>query len=297
MIKCLLSLILGISFCAHASSFKVLSLNVYGVPRPLFKNPKFNQRIDKLCEMLKDDKHEDNAGWDVILLQEVFSRKLRRKLSKCGYPYVVNINKRGRSEGFMQTGLMMLSKHKVLEQISVPYVERGDIDGFESLAERIVHRSLLLAKIQIGEKQVWFGDTHLAPNFEEVGGSSNAKARRAQMIETAQIMRSYAKGLPFVVGGDFNFGPVTPSYEPLWDEIPHFFPEVAQSLDDNTFTTYSSDNLLTTYPSDGKLDHLISSHALKAERGSLALDSKITVDGMLMNYSDHYGWQREFSFE
>jgi endonuclease/exonuclease/phosphatase family metal-dependent hydrolase len=297
MLTFLLGNMTTVSASLQARELKVLSFNIYGLPRPFFSNPKYHQRIKNLCQVLKNTSHPHNQGWDVILMQEVLSRPVRKILSDCGYPHVMDVAASGdRREGFMETGLLILSKHPMTFKKLIPYQERGVLEGFESIAERIVHRSLQLAKIDFYGTEILIANTHLAPNFAPTG-STNAKARIEQMKETIELIRKYSQGQPFVLGGDLNFGPTAPSWEPLWDELPTLFPEISASFNDAIETTFDADNVLTAHPSDGKLDHVFSSQHFEARDGSLALDKLYILSGRFFNYSDHYGWQRTFELK
>jgi endonuclease/exonuclease/phosphatase family metal-dependent hydrolase len=292
----LIGLLLSLASFGDELKLKILSFNIYGLPRPMFKNPHYHQRIDRLCQTLKQTNHPHNENWDVIFFQEVLTKKIRKKLKNCGYPYWVDINWNGkRKEGLMQTGLFILSKYPVKKQELIKYSERGPIEGLESLAERVVHRSLQLAQIETPKGDVWLANTHLAPNFEPKG-SSNQIARQAQFIETAEILRQKTKDQPFILGGDLNFGPIQPSYEPLWDEIPEIFPEIINSFNDAIDITFDSANSFNAKSiSQGKLDHLFASQHFTARDGQLALNQRIWIKKKEFNYSDHYGWSREFT--
>jgi endonuclease/exonuclease/phosphatase family metal-dependent hydrolase len=284
----------GPSF-AQQSELKVLSFNIYGLPRPFFSNPHYHKRVNAICDVLKNANHPHNGQWDVVLLQEALSRSVRKILSNCGYPHVVDISANGaRKEKFMETGLMILSKHPVTFKKLIPYQERGVLEGFESIAERIVHRSLQIAKINFYGQEILIANTHLAPSFAPTG-SSNSKARIAQMKESIVLIRKYAEDLPFVFGGDLNFGPIAPSWEPLWSDLPSIFPEIDQSFNDAVDITFHERNVFNQHASEGKLDHVFSSNHFGASDGSLALDQYFFLAGQLFNYSDHFGWQRTFS--
>jgi endonuclease/exonuclease/phosphatase family metal-dependent hydrolase len=277
-----------------AQELKVLSFNIYGLPRPFFSNPKYHARVKNFCQVLKNRNHPHNEDWDVILMQEVLTRTVRKMLTKCGYPYVVDINAKGkRRERFMDTGLLILSKYPVTFKKLIPYSERGILNGYKSLAEFIVHRSLQIAKIDFNGREVLVANTHLAPNFAP-HGSSNTLARTEQMKETIAIIRNFAKEIPFILGGDLNFGPIAPSWEPLWDELPILFPEISDSFNDHIATTFDASNVLTTMQSDGKLDHVFASNHFFAMDGKLALNQYYFLKGQIFNYSDHFGWQRTF---
>jgi endonuclease/exonuclease/phosphatase family metal-dependent hydrolase len=293
-ISYLLILLLGFIANSQAATIKVLTFNLYGLPRPFFSNPFYHSRVKNLCNVLKNAEHPHNDGWDVILMQEVLTKKVRRILSNCGYPHVVDIDESGmRKERWMETGLLILSKHPILLKKLIPFTERGDIEGFESIAERIVHRSIQIAMIDFNGTNILIANTHLAPNFAPKG-SSNSKARIAQMHESILLIRQFAKDTPFIFGGDLNFGPRAPSWEPLWDKLPNIFPEIANSFNDHFDITFDSLNVLNPDESDGKLDHLFSSQHFVAEDGELALEEFYFLKNRLFNYSDHFGWGRTF---
>jgi exonuclease III len=162
-----------------------------------------NQRIQGICAELKKASQSPN-GWDAVMLQEVWSERDRRKLSRCGYPYKTDLNQ---SKLLVDSGLMLLSKHplKQSKRLTFPVLPVGP-DVLED-GEALAKKSANLVKMvhpQAGE--IWLANTHLVSYYAEGEQDKYKPIRKKQFIQFAKWVSSIVQEMPVIVGGDWNFG-------------------------------------------------------------------------------------------
>lgn len=270
----------------------VLTLNIWGLPGVgSFKlAPLRRERVRGICQELKRAA-EDPYGWDAVMLQEVWLKEDRRKLSRCGYREVMDLND---PILLMDSGLLFLSKHPLRngKRLTYPAIPIGPdvVEDGESLVRKSANAVEMLHP-QAG--RVFLGNTHLVSYYAEGEQDQYQTTRRKQFLSFAKWIKKIAGNNPVVVGGDWNFGPQN---HELWSEKEKNFSDFIVSQESEKETTLSSDNSFQEEDQD-RVDHLFASGQFNSVRGRLEMNQPIKVNGKLVNLSDHYGWSETFSLK
>ncbi len=276
---------------------RVLTLNVFGLSNLFVKNPKRKQRLFKLSQVFKNSKHIHHRKWDIVLLQELWHNKDRNLFKNSLYPYNVDIHfkKPQKKENFFDSGLMILSKFKILEKHRFNLTNKARGKSLFNIGERFVRKAVYLAKIKLpNDKKIWVANTHLASNYHP-HGPKNTKLRRIQLKQMVSWLKNKVKKEPLVIGGDFNFGPTGQGYDGLWDDLPKLLPNLRQQKKSEQISTFSLKNILNNDVEAGKLDHLFNSSHFDIQRSDIALNQPIKLDTLTdTNYSDHFGYEVDY---
>lgn len=294
-------------------NLKVLTFNVGGLsPFGKITSPDDDKRLRSIClELGKQD-------YDVVLLQEVWTKGYRKLFKKCGYPYSLSREmisgleykwKRGlltlgklkliarsyatlfpKNYGF-DTGLMILSKFPLVEAKLHRFLFNGIEDRAFKDGEFPVNKGALGAVVRHPDMgDLFVVNTHLVSNYED---ENYVSQRRQQLTEIVKWIDSHKAGRPVIFGGDFNISPPgakggarTHNTHLLWDELRYgFLKDYRQAQ----FPFPHMSTYIGTEGSDeGVLDHIFS-NGLRAKDGSLAFTSPIPCGKKLCLPSDHYG--------
>ena len=292
-----LFLILTVFFHAQLSwaqsALNVLTFNVYAKPDPI--NSRYtNERMERICETFK------RGNWDVVLLQEVWTKGYRQQFRQCGFPHVMDLNRTGElgAEGHLGSGLMILSKYPLSEQkrliLSKPSFNFTSVSHGESLVDKSVY--LAQTVLPSGEK-IWLANTHLTANYCSDSIFTDCDSydleRYQQASEAARFVKSQVGENAIVFGGDFNSGPHPFRNDSLWKKWGELFPNLVQAqYDTQSICTSCGTNFFKSTES-GKIDHLFASKNLFFESGKVVLGEKFKSprSGLELNLSDHYGWE------
>lgn len=183
---------LCISLSALGSELSVLSWNTFLMPDYLRK-AYHDERLPSLVKAL------EKSDYDIIMLQEVFTRKSYKKLNKSlsergyyttGYPF------RSIYKPF-NSGLVIFSKFPMSDVEIMLFDKLAAADKFSS-------KGVLFAKAHLPDgKVVQLATTH----FQAKKGEKYRKIRKSHI---SQIMKSFKKHIspemPVIFGGDFNIG-------------------------------------------------------------------------------------------
>ena len=137
------------------------------------------------------------SGADVIVLQEVFHRRARKKLLQelddC-YQYHTSL---GPTSFFgVSSGVIIFSKHPIIEEKFVSYSKSKGADG-------LAKKGAVLAKIRFGKQDVHIVGTHL-----QAGYSSAAKSvQKSQLAELGNAVNLIGDSSIVILAGDFNITP------------------------------------------------------------------------------------------
>lgn len=264
---------------AEATELRVLSYNAWDLPLGLSKDRK--TRVLGLCERLRTE--ASGGRWDLVLLQEVWTPRVAEILSNCGFPYSARTD-----SGYFQTGLMILSAHPIVDQRAIEYPLQPVSWASLFTGEWLSRKGALSAVIQLPEgRRVRVVNTHLAANYGPSRTFSHE--RRRQVEDLSRWVGSLVRAEPIILGGDFNISPQFRNYDPLWDELPSYFPGFSSAAYPAGSCTYCESNRYAG-ETHGKLDHLWAGPGVKALSAGLALDREDEI------YSDHYGWEGVFAF-
>lgn len=257
----------------------VLSYNAWDLPLGLTKDRK--ARILGLCDTLRQA--SEVSRWDAILLQEVWTPNAARILSHCGYPYAARADK-----GYFQSGLMILSLHPIVDIREIHFPNTPTSWSSVFTGEWIARKGALSVVLEpLGGKRIRLVNTHLAANY---GPKQSFSAhRRAQLQMLSTWVGGMLRAEPLILGGDFNLAPQFRNHDPLWEELPRFFPAFTSAPYPDGTCTFCETNRYAG-ETQGKLDHIWAGPGVQPLRASRVLDQEGEV------FSDHYGWESRFSF-
>jgi endonuclease/exonuclease/phosphatase family metal-dependent hydrolase len=182
-------LFLPLNALTQMDSLKVMSWNVFLRPGILSDG-----QMDRVSDI---GGYLIRHGGDVIVLQEVFHKRARKrllqKLDGC-YDYHTSIGPR--SFFGVSSGVMIFSKHPIIEEKFVSYSKSKGADG-------LAKKGAVLATIRIGKQDVHIVGTHL-----QAGASSAAKrVQKSQLTELANAVNFIEDSSIVIFAGDFNITP------------------------------------------------------------------------------------------
>lgn len=191
MKKIILILVFMFPFTSIAEELKLLTWNVYMLPRPL-NFTKQNERTKLIGEKLL------TTDYDVILLQEAFMSGFRKKISKAlkeKYPYQDHLRKSKRILHFVNSGLYVASKYP-FEVLGWHYFNScTHSDCFSSKGVLLIEVTTPKGnKVQIAmsHMQAWNDDTAV-------------NVRKQQIEEINNLLKSYSRPeIPQILAGDLN---------------------------------------------------------------------------------------------
>jgi endonuclease/exonuclease/phosphatase family metal-dependent hydrolase len=172
-------------------SFKLLTLNCYGVPAPGTWS-----RLRALARLL------DESAMSAVCLQEVQANVYRKLFVKsvAGYDSAF--------EPFIHApkgGLLTLSAAPIETREFILYQERG-LWYTPALTDWILHKGMLITRMTLHGLRVVVINTHLTANYMGNWGRGNAYAEHEhnQLMELARVVRAQPDHALVVVAGDFN---------------------------------------------------------------------------------------------
>lgn len=169
---------------------KILSWNIYMLPTP-FTTTQQLQRAKAIVEVL------DDADYDVVVLQEVFKKKVFSYLVenlRCSYPHFYTTPFKAR---FLKTtsGLLVVSKLPITQTASILFKEcKG--------ADCIAQKGALLVEVEKNSRRLQIVGTHL--QAEEDSASQSIRERQYASI-LGKLLQPFRKpNVPQVIAGDLN---------------------------------------------------------------------------------------------
>ncbi len=189
-------------------------------------------------------------------------------------------------------GLMTMTREPQHDARFIPFEERGGFLG-PSLADRMLHKGMLLSRLQHGNMPITLINTHLAANYSGNWERSNryAKLEAAQLTQLAAVVNEQPAEHMVIVVGDFNI----PRYSWLYHEF------LAQSglhdpLGEQDGPTYRPHprlpallSSLLTIAIDHALVRIPSGVNAQYESLIILRDKVQLINGRQAHLSDHYG--------
>ena len=194
-----LSLLLNLASLADAKTFelKVLTFNIKGLPLPRVGRDRF-EKIGNYLKTLR----EQGRGFDVVLIQEAFSRPSRRINEFAHFPYQIFGPKRhGIKTG---SGLVILSELPIRLRNSLVY---QDAAGWDKLS----HKGVMLAELNLPgmNRPILVLNTHMQAGPDRAPGVSHDETdtiRLRQIMQAKDFLMDNTSRQDIVIfGGDFNF--------------------------------------------------------------------------------------------
>ena len=174
---------------AQEHQIKVMSWNVF--LRPGILSDGQMNRAPKISEYLL------NSCAEILVLQEVFHRKARRKLISVlseKYPFHTEIGPR--SFWGVPSGVLIFSKHPILKELTYSFSKaRG--------SDRLAKKGVVNALFRINKRYIHVFGTHL-----QAGASEEAKSvQKSQLIELSNAVDLIKDSSVVILAGDFNITP------------------------------------------------------------------------------------------
>ncbi len=292
----------GPGLLSAAVALNVLTLNVWGLPAIgfLVPSPMRAERMTAICEVLREQAALPALeGWDVILLQEVWTAEDRTTLKNCGYTHSVDLENTQRA---LDSGLMILSRFPLREGKKLVFSEQASGDQAVSTGEAFTTKSALIAEVELAADQhVLVANTHLTSFYtRDEANDAFLVTRRVQWRQlvqwTLQNRRTQAGSpQPVILGGDFNFGPGFAQ----WREMDSSLGTWSQAPGAEAACTICPPNLMHS-ENEGKVDHLVGLSGLSAVSGQTEFTGTFTIPrpaSFQAPYSDHFGYSTVFRLD
>lgn len=167
---------------------KILSWNIYLLPSII----KATGKAQRAALIGKTLKHSD---YDVIVFQEAFQRKARKKIFdqlKEQFPYQAGPANQKLISYRTNSGLWIFSKHPIVATQSIVFKNRSGVDAFS-------RKGGLIAEISVHGTIIQVAATHLQ-------NSGQPWVRQSQCVEFYQRLLKpfHREGVPQIICGDFN---------------------------------------------------------------------------------------------
>lgn len=199
--KNFIGLLLLLPVLCFAEDVKLLTWNVYMLPKPI----NFTRQIERTDLIAKEIL---KADYDVILLQEAFMGSFRKKLSRAikkEYPYQDHLTRSRRLIHFINSGLYIASRYP-FEVLGWHYFnDCTHSDCFSAKGVLLVEVTTPKGKkVQIAMSHMQAWDDRRA-----------VEARTHQVDEIKTLLDTYARpGVPQILAGDLNINAKTTTEYP-----------------------------------------------------------------------------------
>ncbi|MEP7284673.1 MAG: endonuclease/exonuclease/phosphatase family protein [Chloroflexota bacterium] len=185
------------------TTFSLLTLNCFGVPAPQTR-----RRLLALADEL------NRNPVSVVCFQEVQANIYRRLLIKAGTRYSAHAY-----EPFVHApkgGLLTLTQSPIEHSEFTLYLARGRWYTF-AMADRILHKGILITRITVDQQPVIILNTHLNANYLGDWQAQNHYTlhERSQLRQLAEVVNAQPSNAVIVVAGDFNI----PRHSSLYEEF------------------------------------------------------------------------------
>lgn len=189
--------------CMAQDSLKVLSWNVF--LRPAILADEQIKRVDSIAEYL------NHSNADVLVLQEVFHRRARKKLVEQieeTYPHITRIGPL--SFWGISSGVMIASKDTITRTKRINF-KRG------TGADKLARKGGVAATIKHGNGHVNVIGTHLQAGK----GKERESIRLSQMMKLKKLSKSVdtQQDIPLIYAGDFNIQFDSDNFKKLIDSL------------------------------------------------------------------------------
>lgn len=292
-------ILLLLSSSTYASKVTVSTFNINALV-PIVSN----SRVGLICEEIK------HSTADIILLQEVWLKGYRQILKNCNYPHILDIDTslglyKRVENGFIKnkvlkslssflsifinpqigydTGLMILSRHPFQgnqEYSRLEFASNGNENYFLD-GEIAVTKGAVATIVNILDTKVVIATTHLVANYTN---QRYTDQRIKQLTQLKNWIIRYSKGLPTIVGGDFNFPTKSQLHKNIWQKVrSNIWPQ-------KIFSEAKASFIRDTHQ-EGVLDRIFGFNGAKAEKGNLVFNDKKNT------LSDHIGFQTTFNID
>jgi endonuclease/exonuclease/phosphatase family metal-dependent hydrolase len=192
-IKIFMALItLGISATSGAHSLKLLSWNIFMLPKPIY----FSQQAYRNHQITAQLKATD---YDVIFMQEAFITRARNFMAaelRQNFPYQEVLHRQARKPWHMfNSGLFIVSRHP-MKVLDWEYYQRC------THADCFASKGVLLVELSLpGGKKIQLANTHMQANDDDTAVS----VRKSQLAQIKNLLARHQKqDVPQLLVGDLN---------------------------------------------------------------------------------------------
>jgi endonuclease/exonuclease/phosphatase family metal-dependent hydrolase len=263
------------------TNFSLLTLNCYGVPAPGTA-----RRLSLLADTLNTE------SLSAVCLQEVQSNRYCKQLQRACTSYPASA-----FEPFIHApkgGLLTLSQYPIDQAEFMIYEERG-LWYTPALADWILHKGILISRMDVSGVPVVLINTHLTANYTGDWNRTNpyAKHEHLQLQQLAKLVQEQPDESLVLVCGDFNIprgswlydyflyasglsdplaGDMQPTLRPRWVIPARYFMPI-----DFAFV---------------RAPH----HTAVTAESRLRFEERVLHDGRHLHLSDHYGVELQLNW-
>lgn len=200
---------------------KILTYNIWNVPG----SPDRRLRMNALAKSLQKAQSR-GAGWDLVLLQELWPWTERGRFDACGLDHAIGGDRPFTrpvnwltapfalfgAPWIVDSGLRTLSRHRVTASHRMAYARRKDTPAHE----RRIRKGALAVRVETPTLgPVWVVNTHL---IAQIRGATRNAQRWAQLQELRAFIDRVCVDAPVILAGDLNMGPPLPGSHAALDE-------------------------------------------------------------------------------
>jgi endonuclease/exonuclease/phosphatase family metal-dependent hydrolase len=276
-------------FAVHAQAetkLTVAAFNTWGVPLAVWDTWRYGEAMQ----------HLEKMSPDLIVLEEVFTKKGKNGYASYDYPYVAHGP--GALPRLTGSGLKILSKYPI-ERIAT-LVYRSCLKD-----DCLSRKGALLTLIELPDGQrLNLVATHLNARGDDT-------TRIDQLNQLRDFIAYYAEhDTPVLIVGDFNFNPSSGAYQYLMEQLKQVTPAPISDLwatthdasdpgytNDSINNTYAHDyNVRTNFPlTQERIDYQLTTQLGNSKR-LVPISSKLFFNEKPF-YSDHYGVWGEYAIQ
>ena len=256
---------LPLNASTQTDTLKVMSWNVF--LRPGILSDGQMDRVSGIARYLIC------CGGDVVVLQEVFHKRARKRLlQKLAGWYEYHTSIGPKSFFGVSSGVVIFSKHPIIEEKFVAYSKSKGADG-------LAKKGVVLAKIRFGKQDVHIVGTHL-----QAGVSSKAKnVQKSQLTELANTVNLIGDSSIVILAGDFNITPDEKLFAYLSNSLEVKLPDLSPPL-------YATANFADQdlFPAEGDpvwIDYIFLKQTKKAKQKSTWIERVFSKNQD--RFSDH----------
>lgn len=262
---------------AAGVSLNVLTYNTWGKPGLLGTDEK--DRFARLGPAIQ--------GFDVVTLQETFTRHTKSMVKVAGFPHVK------RSENgdlfHLNAGLTTLSRFAIVKTDFAKFKEAGDFDRF-------ANKGVLFTRLDVpGVGEVDLYTTHYQARQEAKFG----KIRLHDNAVLEALVKKHAKGNPTVLTGDFNMLPDSPEYQDLMTRLKPRDAFAEANPGAPGYTSGPPNPYKETDSTPKRIDYVFllggDRHDIRIDSCAVTMDQPVGPNGGKV-LSDHYGVQARLTF-
>lgn len=263
MKKILLLQIVLFQFIGYAQddTLEIASWNVF--LRPSILNDGQMERVDSISAYME----KSNA--DILVLQEVFHRRARRKMVKNLseiYPHYTGLGPT--NIWGINSGVMIFSKRKIDDEKRISFREGKGSD-------RMARKGAVAATLHVHQHKIHIIGTHMQAGE----GSKREKIRHKQLKKIKKLTHQLDSSGIFIFAGDFNIRKDSKMFQSLQD-----------SLNCNTLLPHGEIQATYSYTDDQKwIDFiLLQEKKKKVKQEKVWIDEpKAKIRGKYVQISDH----------